>query len=79
MVNYQNIDETDRKVMQLRALGLHQEEIANQVGMSQSAVSQRIEKIRAQTEGVTDTEKLFWTLLIGGSALYLLSKIFDKK
>ena len=79
MVDYQNIDETDRKVMQLRALGLHQEEIANQVGMSQSAVSQRIEKIRAQTEGVTDTEKLFWTLLIGGSALYLLSKIFDKK
>ena len=79
MVYYQNIDEIDRKIMQLRALGLHQEEIAHQVGVSQSAISQRIEKIRAQTEGITDTEKLFWTLIIGGSALYLLSKLFDKK
>lgn len=75
----QNIDDLDRQIMQMRALGFHQDEIARKLQMSQSAISQRIEKIRNQTQGISDTEKLFWTLLVGAGAIYLLSKIFNER
>ncbi len=79
MIEYQNIDDIDRRIMQLRALGMHQEEIARSLGISQSAVSQRIEKIRQQTQGVTDAEKVFWTILLGAGAIYLLQNLLKKR
>ena len=81
MIENQNIDDIDRKIMQLRALGHHQIVIASELGMSQSAVSQRIEKIRQITETTKkeDLDKLFWTLILGAGAIYLLGKAFEKK
>jgi hypothetical protein len=81
MIFDNNIDDLDRRIMQLRALGYHQNIIASQLGISQSAVSQRIEKIRQITEGTNkeDAEKLFWTLLLGAGAIYLIGKALEKK
>ena len=57
---------------------MHQEEIARSLGIFQSAVSQRIEKIRQQTQDVTDAEKVFWTILLGAGAIYLLQNCLKR-
>lgn len=77
----QNLDDIDRQIMQLRALGYHQTAIANKLNMSQSTISQRVERIRNISENTDDKdrEKLFWTLIIGAGALYLLSRLNDER
>lgn len=70
-----DINETDRQIMKLRALGYSQAEIAQRLGVTQSAVSQRIQKIRRVADESDDAESAFWTLLIGLGALYLLSRL----
>ncbi len=76
-----NIDDFDRKIMQLRAMGYEQTEIAQQLGVTQSAISQRIRKIRTESDQTNkgDFEKAFWGLLLGVGAAYLLKEIFKKK
>jgi transcriptional regulator len=71
-----NVDEYDRQIMKMRAVGYSQAEIANSLGISQSAVSQRIQKIRRQAES-QDVDKAFWELLLGLGAIYLISKLLD--
>lgn len=65
--------------MQLRAMGYDQNYIASMLGLSQSAISQRLHKIRDVTEGAKDPEKLFWTLLLGAGAIYVLSRLLKKQ
>lgn len=77
MVKNQNIDDIDRKIMQLRALGFHQTDIASSMNISQSAVSQRIEKIRKQTIN-KDTDEIFWNLILGSGAYHLMKNLFKK-
>lgn len=73
------IDDFDRRIMQLRALGRSQAEISRMLGISQPAVSQRIRKIRAQTNETDDVDKVFWTLLLGAGALYLLHELTKRR
>ena len=75
------IDDFDKKIMQLRAMGYEQREIALQLGVSQSAISQRIQKIRRETNNIEsgDIEKAFWSILLGVGAAYLLNEIFNKR
>ena len=65
------------KLMQLRALGYSQEEIAQQLGITQSAVSQRLSNIRNLAEQKQSDDKAFWELLLGMGAVYLLGKILE--
>jgi len=65
------------KLMQLRALGYTQEEIAQQLGITQSAVSQRISNIRNLAETKKNDDKAFWELLLGLGAVYLLGKVLE--
>jgi DNA-directed RNA polymerase specialized sigma24 family protein len=75
-----DITETDRQIMRLRALGYSQVEIAGRLGVTQSAVSQRIRKIRrAADASPEDADATFWKLLIGLGAVYLLSKLMDNR
>ena len=67
------------KIMQLRALGYSQQEIAVHLNMSQSAISQKLEIINARAKKGKDLDKAFWTFLLGAGALYLLLKSLDKK
>jgi len=68
------INTIEGQIMKLRALGFSQADIASRLGMSQSAVSQRLELInrRAQKE---DVNKLFWSLLLGAGAAWLFVKL----
>jgi len=66
------------KLMQLRALGYSQEEIAQQLGITQSAVSQRLSNIRNLAEQKQSDDKAFWELLLGMGAVYLLGKILEE-
>jgi DNA-directed RNA polymerase specialized sigma24 family protein len=75
----ENITEVDRRIMKLRALGYSQAEIAAKLGVTQSAVSQRIQKIRRTADQSQDAESAFWTLLVGLGALYLLSRVLDNR
>lgn len=74
-----DIDDTDRQIMKYRALGYSQTEIAARIGVTQSAVSQRIQKIRRVAGESSDEEDTFWKLLIGLGALYLLAKALDNR
>jgi DNA-directed RNA polymerase specialized sigma24 family protein len=72
------LPETDEgKVMKMRALGYSQEEIADRLGVSQSAISQRIQKIRRRARETENDDQLFWELLIGLGAAYLLKKLLE--
>lgn len=73
-----NFDEIDRKIMHLRALCYDQESIAEKLKMSQSAVSQRIHKIRSQTKNVKDIDGLFWRILLGDGTMHLLKRALQK-
>ena len=72
-----DINEYDRQIMKMRALGYSQEEIAERIGVTQSAVSQRMQKIRRQAES-KDVDKAFWDLVIGLGAAYLIAKLIDE-
>lgn len=74
-----DINTTEGRIMQLRALGYSQEEIANQLNLSQSAISQRLEVINQKAKCEGDPNKAFWTLLLGAGALYLLWKSTNNK
>jgi len=71
------INTTEGHIMKLRALGFSQNEIASKIGMTQSAISQRLELIkrRAQHE---DADKLFWSLLLGAGAAWLFIKLLKE-
>ena len=56
--------------MKLRALGFTQKEIASRLGVSQPAVSQRLELIKRRTRK-EDIDRLFWGLLLGPDAAWL--------
>jgi len=70
------INTHEGQIMKLRALGFTQNEIANRLDISQSAVSQRLELIkrRALTE---DMNRLFWSLLLGADAAWLFVKLLQ--
>ncbi len=76
MVNH--LDDVDKKIMQLRALSYSQNSIAKRLKISQSAVSQRINKIRITTKGNKNPEKLFWELMLGDGTMYLLKNALKK-
>ena len=72
-------DEIDRKIVQLRALGFKQEEIARRVDMSQASISQRLEEINKIAKKSDDMDKLFWGIMLGAAGLALLGMIVAKK
>lgn len=67
---------TEGEVMKLRALGFSQNEIANRLGVSQSAVSQRLDIIRRRAKN-EDIDRLFWSLLLGAGAAWLFIKLLE--
>lgn len=73
-----NLDDTDKRIIQLRALCYDQECIAKKLKISQSAVSQRIQKIRKQTKNVKNADSLFWNLVLGDGAMHLLKRALQK-
>ncbi|MBD3361705.1 hypothetical protein GF358_02855 [Candidatus Woesearchaeota archaeon] len=72
------INEIDKKIMQLRALSYSQEQIAKQLRISQSAVSQRIHKIRTIACRNKHPENLFWDIMIGDGAMNLIKCALKK-
>jgi len=76
MVNH--LDELDKRIMQLRALSYSQNSIAKKLKISQSAVSQRINKIRLTTNGNKNPEKLFWDIMLGDGPMHLLKNALKK-
>ena len=62
------------ELMKMRALGYSQKEIADALGISQPAVSQRITTIRKRAKKQKNNDDAFWELLLGVGALYLLGK-----
>ena len=72
------MDDISRKIMQMRAVGLSQSEIAWRLNISQSAVSQRIEQIRKEASKFNDMEQAFWKLILGAASVYLIAKILGQ-
>jgi len=72
------IDETDKKIMQLRALSYSQNSIAKKLRISQSAVSQRINKIRNLTKSNKNPENVFWNLMLGDGPMHLIKYALRK-
>jgi len=66
------------ELMKMRALGYSQKEIADELGISQSAVSQRITTIRKQVSHKNNDDDAFWELLLGVGALYILGKVLGE-
>jgi len=64
--------------MKMRALGFSQNEIASNLGMTQSAVSQRIKTIRKHVDNSNNIEDDFWKLLVAAGGTILLLKLFDE-
>jgi DNA-binding NarL/FixJ family response regulator len=71
------IEEMDRQIMQLRALGFQQDDIAQRLGISQATVSQRLYNINQQVQN-QDPAKAFWALILGGATIYLVAKIIEE-
>jgi predicted transcriptional regulator len=63
--------------MQLRALGYQQDDIAQRLGISQATVSQRLYNINQQVQN-QDPARVFWTIILGGTAIYLVAKIIEE-
>lgn len=66
------------ELMKLRALGYKQKEIADRLGITQSAVSRRIDIIRREAQKTNNDNDAFWKLLVGLGAVYLLAKVFEE-
>lgn len=71
------INTAEGRIMKLRALGFTQAEIASRLGVSQPAVSQRLELIRRRAQN-EDMDKLFWSLLLGAGAAWLFVKLLKE-
>jgi len=65
------------RIMKLRALGYSQKEIAEKLGISQSAVSQRLSFIKRRSQR-EDPDKLFWSLLLGPGASWMFINLLKK-
>jgi len=68
----------DGKIMQMRAMGFSQAEIAKKLKISQPAVSQRMSTIRKRALSGNDTDLVFWEMFMGIGASFLLKKLFDE-
>jgi len=71
------MDNAAAQIMKMRALGYSQKEIAQNLGTSQSAVSQRIRTIRRSARSSENFEDAFWKLLIAAGGTYVLLKLLD--
>lgn len=72
------MESTVAQIMQMRALGYSQNEIAKSLDMTQSAVSQRIKTIRKKVENPNNVTGDFWKLLIAAGGTILLMKLFEE-
>ena len=68
----------DGKIMQMRALGYSQAEIAKKLNVSQPAISQRMSTIRRRAGAGKDQDMTFWEMFMGIGASFLLKKLFDE-
>ena len=75
------VDEMDRRIMQLRALGFRQEEIAGKLGISQGTVSQRLLGINklAREHEPENLESFFVGLLLGGFIVALIAEALSRR
>lgn len=64
--------------MKLRALGYSQADIAEQLGITQSAISQRLTNIREKAKTMQNDDKAFWYLLFGIGGAILLAKLLEE-
>ena len=71
------ITDLDRQIMQFRALGFPQVEIAQRLNISQATVSQRLDNIHKQVRD-QDPQKAFWKLIISGATMYLIVKLIEE-
>lgn len=70
------------QIVKMRGLGYSQAEIAEELGVSQSAIQYQLQRIkkRAQKEGGDDTLiALLMGAGLGISAGFILAKLFEKK
>jgi len=68
----------DGKIMQMRAMGYSQAEIAEKMNVSQAAISQRFKTIRKKALANVNDEGIFWEMFMGIGASFLLKKLFDE-
>ena len=70
------IDDLDRNIVKLRALGYKQGDIAKELEISQASVSQRLDTInKLATRSTDDRERLFMTLVVGTTAASFLAYV----
>jgi DNA-binding CsgD family transcriptional regulator len=72
------LETQDGQIMKLRALGYSQAEIAEQLGITQSAISQRLTNIREKAKTMQNDDKAFWYLLFGIGGAILLGKLLEE-
>lgn len=72
------LETQDGQIMKLRALGYSQAEIAEQLGITQSAISQRLTNIREKARTMQNDDKAFWYLLFGIGGAILLGKLLEE-
>ncbi|MGQ0771835.1 MAG: sigma factor-like helix-turn-helix DNA-binding protein [Nitrososphaerota archaeon] len=72
------LETQDGQIMKLRALGYSQAEIAEQLGITQSAISQRLTNIREKAKNMQNDDKAFWYLLFGIGGAILLGKLLEE-
>ncbi|WP_268542335.1 sigma factor-like helix-turn-helix DNA-binding protein [Candidatus Nitrosotenuis cloacae] len=72
------LETQDGQIMKLRALGYSQTEIAEQLGITQSAISQRLTNIREKAKTMENDDKAFWHLLFGIGGAFLLGKLLEE-
>ena len=72
------LETQDGQIMKLRALGYSQIEIAEQLGITQSAISQRLTNIREKAKTMENDDKAFWYLLFGIGGAILLGKLLEE-
>ncbi len=72
------LETQDGQIMKLRALGYSQAEIAEQLGITQSAISQRLTNIREKAKSMENDDKAFWYLLFGIGGAILLGKLLEE-
>ena len=68
----------DGKIMQMRAMGFSQAEIAKKLNISQPAVSQKMHTIRKRAQSGKDIDLTFWEMFMGIGASFLLKKLFEE-